>query len=245
MRRDRLLLLGIGLVALSAALYAVLFAVLGRPSDILFYTWLDIAFIPIEVLLVGLVINRLLAIRERRALLHKLNMVIGAFFSEVGRELLGRLSAHDTCVGDLCPVMHFNAAWSDADFMRAEATAAALGKAVDSRARPLEPLRDFIVERRPFLLGLLQNPNLLEHERFTELLWAVTHLSEELAFRPTLQGLPQADMDHLSVDMARAYSLLVTQWLEYVQHLKNDYPYLYSLAMRTNPLDPEAHVEID
>jgi len=30
----------------------------------------------------------------------------------------------------------------------------------------------------------------------------------------------------------------------YMQHLKNDYPYLFSLAVRMNPMNPEAHAEI-
>jgi hypothetical protein len=29
-----------------------------------------------------------------------------------------------------------------------------------------------------------------------------------------------------------------------MQHLKNNYPYLFSLAVRTNPFDPQATVEI-
>jgi hypothetical protein len=34
--------------------------------------------------------------------------------------------------------------------------------------------------------------------------------------------------------------MLVHQWLDYMRHLKKDYPYLFSLAMRTNPFDQEA-----
>jgi hypothetical protein len=29
-----------------------------------------------------------------------------------------------------------------------------------------------------------------------------------------------------------------------MQHLKSDYPYLYSLAVRMNPMDPEARPEV-
>jgi hypothetical protein len=32
----------------------------------------------------------------------------------------------------------------------------------------------------------------------------------------------------------------VSGWLDYVRHLKDGYPYLFSLAMRTNPLDETA-----
>jgi hypothetical protein len=29
-------------------------------------------------------------------------------------------------------------------------------------------------------------------------------------------------------------------WLEYMEHLKDNYPYLFSLAMRVNPFDKTA-----
>ncbi len=55
----------------------------------------EIAFLPLEVLLVTLVIDRLLRYMERRNRLEKLNMVIGAFFVEVGTDLLAYLSDTD------------------------------------------------------------------------------------------------------------------------------------------------------
>jgi hypothetical protein len=40
-----------------------------------------------------------------------------------------------------------------------------------------------LLSKRDFLVALMENPNLLEHESFTDLLWAVFHLVEELAVR--------------------------------------------------------------
>jgi hypothetical protein len=37
---------------------------------------------------------------------------------------------------------------------------------------------------------------------------------------------------------------LIMQWLDYMKHLKHDYPYLFSLAMRTNPFDANASIEV-
>ena len=91
------------------------------------------------------------------------------------------------------------------------------------------------------MLGLLANPNLLEHDTFTDLLWAVFHLSEELSSRPILEGLPEKDYDHLTGDMKRAYAQLLSEWLFYMKHLKKDYPYLFSLAIRMNPMDANAN----
>jgi hypothetical protein len=111
---------------------------------------------------------------------------------------------------------------------------------MDRQRVDLEKLKSFLIGKRNFLLGLLENPNLLEHESFTDLLWAVFHLTEELENRVDVKRLPDNDFAHLSSDIKRAYILLVVQWLSYMKHLKNDYPYLFSLAIRTNPFDPKA-----
>jgi hypothetical protein len=87
---------------------------------------------------------------------------------------------------------------------------------------------------------LLENPTLLEHESFTDLLRAVFHLTEELAYREDLSRSPTSDRAHIAGDINRAYHLLVHQWVDYMEYLKMNYPYLFSLAMRTNPFDREA-----
>lgn len=90
-------------------------------------------------------------------------------------------------------------------------------------------------ERREFLLTLLGNPVLLEHDRFSDLLWAVTHLDEELEARESLDNLPKSDLAHIMTDIQRMYDHLASEWLDYVQHLKLKYPYLFSLVLRTHP----------
>ena len=52
--------------------------------------------------------------------------------------------------------------------------------------------------------------------------------------------MPDTDYKHLSGDIKRAYTLLIHEWLDYMKHLKDNYPYLFSLAMRTNPFDRDA-----
>lgn len=56
--------------------------------------------------------------------------------------------------------------------------------------------------------------------------------------------LSDADSANLSGDARRAYPLLLADWLAYLDHLREDYPYLYSRAVRTNPPDPSASAEV-
>jgi len=241
---NRLLYLTAGLVALSAVLYAFHFLLFRDTHHIFIYLVGDVAFVPIEVLLVTVIIHRLLAAREKRTLLHKLNMVIGAFFSEGGTDLLKIFATHDADFDRVRPQVLVTQKWASRDFLQAAREMAAYDYTVEFDAASLEELRDFLLARREFLLRLLENPTLLEHESFTDMLWAVTHLTEELAQRPTLRGLPAADYAHLGGDVKRAYARLLAEWLRYMEHLQRTYPYLFSLALRTNPLDPEAAVSL-
>ena len=96
-------------------------------------------------------------------------------------------------------------------------------------------LSSYLKEKSDLLLRQLENSDLIEHEAFTELLWATVHLRDELVYRYDFDVLPESDLQHLSGDVKRVYGLLTRQWLDYLLHLKVQYPYLFSLALRTNP----------
>jgi len=238
------ILFGISLVSLSALVYLVQIEIFKTPRDTFFYIFQDLAFVPISVLMVTLIIDQVLRIREKRALLKKMNMVIGAFFSEVGSDLLKLFSAFDLHYETIRENLIISDKWSDQNFLHIRNQLKDFDYKLDSKKGDLEVLKNFLTGKRNFLLGLLENPNLLEHESFTDLLWAVFHLTEELNCRADTRGLPDTDYNHLSGDIRRAYVILISEWLSYMKHLKVDYPYLFSLAVRTNPFDPDALPEV-
>jgi hypothetical protein len=231
---------GLFLVLLSALLYLLHYALFMDSHHIFIYLLGHIAFVPIEVLLVALILHRLLDMREKRAMLNKLNMVIGAFFSEVGGDLLTYFSKYDINLDKIRKELVITDKWSEQEFVDLSKRLKDYEYDVDIQNIDLGHLRNSLVGHRNFLLRLLENPNLMEHESFTELLWAVFHLTEELAKRGDLKQLPDTDYAHLSGDIKRAYTQLIHEWLDYMEHLKDNYPYLFSLAMRTNPFDPDA-----
>lgn len=242
--------LGLLLVLISALLYSIQFLIFHEPQTELFYLGIDLAFLPIEVLLVVLVIETAISMREKSILIEKMNMVIGVFFSEVGTDLLNIIIKFDHNNHKIREKLLINRYWSEKDFLDAEEKIKNLNFRLNIDGQNqiaikfLQDSKTFLVNKRKFLLALLENPNLLEHETFTELLRAVFHLMDELDHREDLTQLPRADYLHLSSDTARAYGLLIQEWLKYMQHLMNNYPYLFSLALRMNPFDPEARVEI-
>ncbi|MBN2247631.1 MAG: hypothetical protein JW733_02935 [Coriobacteriia bacterium] len=237
---------GLVLVAVSAVLlylHSVAFHHTPMHEWGLFFLTHEIAIMPLEVLVVTLVIHSLLDRREHEEKMHKLNMVIGAFFSEVGDELLRRSSALDETVEVREHFLVTNE-WDARRYASAKAAILAYDYGLSASAGQLGELKGFIIGKRQFLLGLLQNPSLLEHETFTNALWAVFHLSEELGFRQDFAVLPESDIIHLNGDLQRAYAAIAVEWLDHVQHLQKQYPYLFSLAVRRNPLDTSASVVV-
>jgi len=236
--------LGAILVALSATFYLIHFAIFRDARHILNYLIGDVAFVFIEVLLVTLIIHEVLNLREKRALMEKLNMVIGAFFSEVGTRLLGELAACDPGAERIRRELRVTGHWTKEQFVNAKRTIRGYEYKIDSHCADLSVMRETLIVQREFLLRLLENPNLLEHDTFTSLLMAVFHLTEELASRSDVRQLSEADLLHIAGDMKRVYGLLTAEWLDYMKHLRENYPYLFSFAMRTNPFDPSASPEI-
>lgn len=237
------IILGLLLIASSAALYFAQYAVFHESRDILFYLFQDLAFVPIQVLLVTLILDQMLSAREKQATLNKMNMVIGVFFSEVGTNLLRSFFEFDKQPDQIMQSFASGGHWSDQDFNHIKKHLKGHDYRIESRSGDLENLRDFLIGQRRFLVSLLENPILLEHESFTDLLWAVFHLTEELGYRTDVKRLPDKDYEHLSGDIKRAYVQLITEWISYMRHLRDSYPYLFSLAIRTNPFDPNASPE--
>lgn len=232
--------LGLFLVAVSVVVYAAKFYVLGNVENTYYYVFNALGFLPLNVLLVTLILNQLLTIRSKREKLEKMNMVIGTFFSEVGTTLLIRLSDRDPDLATVRKELIVGNDWSAADFARVRASLETYTWSAGADRDELVALRSFLMAKRNFLLRLLENPVLLEHETFTGVLRAVFHLTDELERREDLAHTPDADLRHLTGDVNRVYGLLVAQWLDYMQYLKSNYPYLFSLAMRTNPFDETA-----
>ena len=233
------------LLALAVLGYAARWELFSRPAlhnEMLRYLVDDIAFLFIQVLLVSLLLDGLIQRRAREAMLNKLNMIIGAFFSECGTDLLERLAQVDRQLSEVRSDLVPTATWSEQDYERAKRAFREHRPVIDLGGCDLAELRRRLDREKPYFLGLLGNQALLEHETFTDLLWAVTHLAEELSARDDLSALPPPDVSHLAADAQRAYTLLGVQWLDYLLHLQTKYPYLFSLALRTNPLDPEASV---
>lgn len=233
-RNSFIILLAILFIVLSGVMYFIHYLIFRDIHHIIIYLVGDLAFLPLEVFLVVLIIERILTRQEQNAKLQKLNMVIGAFFSELGNDLLHNLLQYFRNKEEISKNLNINASWTKKDFQKAAEFAYHLPVDIDPSI-DLVRLKQFLSAKKEFLLTLLGNPSVLENDRFTDLLWAVTHLNEELEARPFPNNLPGTDLAHITGDIRRMYDHLSSEWLDYSEHLKLNYPYLFSLTLRTHP----------
>lgn len=237
------------MIILIIIIYGSNYLVLGDAEHIISYIWTHLGFIPVDILIVAFLLDEIIEKKEKEAMLEKLDMLMSTFFSEVGNELISQLSAankYKTNTENLKSIKNWDQ--KDYDNKLAELKNTSIDFSADiapeDREEFLENLRAFLVEKREFIINLINNPNLLEKEEFTGLINAILHLDEELEHRQDLALVSDADFGHLNGDMQRVYDKLVHEWVYYLKYLHKNYPYMIALIIRTNPFDEDADVYV-
>jgi len=184
--------------------------------------------------------------RQQRGMhAHRLNMLIGVFFTEAGNELLRTFTRFDPNVAGIRKDFQVTAKWSGSEFEQLKNRLKGYEHAIDPAQLDFEGMHRYLDTKGDMLVHQLENPDIVENETYAELLWAIVHLRDELEARPSFTDLPESDIAHIANDVKRAYSLLTLQWTDYMQYLKDRYPFLFSFALRTNPFveNPSAVVK--
>ncbi len=182
--------------------------------------------------------------REQLTLQRKMSLLIGVFFSEVGIKLIRIFCQYDLNLAGINSDLIIKKEWADKDFNTLTKKLKQHGHKIDMSGININELSGLLFSKRNFMITLFENPTLLEHDKFTNLLRAAFHLTEELAYRKEHKELPQSDRDHIGGDISRVYSSLLVEWVDYMRYLKNDYPYLFSHAVRSNPFDKNASIVV-
>ncbi|MCX5778450.1 MAG: hypothetical protein NTU66_04450 [Elusimicrobia bacterium] len=227
----------VALVCFSAGMYGVQYAVFHDTHDMVFYFLQDLAFLPISVIMVTFIIDQMMSRRQKKQILEKMNFVVGVFYSELGKKLLATFGGMNKNTAGLCAIFAEITDWSDTGIRQAARKLEAHDYAVTfADAQRLDEVRQFLLQKRGFMVQLLENANLLEHETFTNLLMSTFHLMEELTERLNTAAISADDWKHIENDARRVYAFLAIDWLQYLKHLNANYPYLFKFALATNPL---------
>lgn len=218
---------------ISAGIYMLQLLLFHEPEEMSFLLFQDLAFVPIEALVVTLFLDRVLHLSQKKQNLKKTNVIISAFFSELGGSivcLFSKLVKNNDELGE-----SFNLSQLSKKEMKSlKKRIMSYDFIIELTADDLENLGSVLINKMPFMISMLENSSLLEHDTFTDMLWAVFHVADELQNR-NLQRLSGAEMDHLKNDVLRAYRAILAEWIHYIKYLQKDYPFLYASAMKKSP----------
>jgi len=216
----------------SACIYFIQIVLFQNKEDTYFYFFQDLAFIPIQVLIVTLLLNKLIKIIGDYQNRKKVNVIISAFFSELGTSIVCEFSRFNENLDEVCEMINHSDFKSNMNDTRKKIKDYKIK--IHVTADTLENLAQILSSKKSYMISMLENSSLLEHDSFTDMLWSVFHIADELQTRD-LKNLSQADLNHLSQDILRAYRFIILEWLNYMKYLNTEYPYLYDLALRKNP----------
>jgi hypothetical protein len=203
------------------------YIIFGQLENTIYYSLMSLCFIPINILGVTLVFEKLEDRRAKIERLNKLNMLVGLFFSDVGFNLLKLIAAGDTKINLLN--LDFN------DIRACANKFTTHDHDISFELIDYPKLKQLVIGSREILSTLIANENILEHETFTDLLMALMHLRDEILFIQHKEELNHDDCIHLKGDLVRVYKTLTVQWINYLSHLKQFYPFQYNSAIKFNP----------
>ncbi len=233
--------ISIVLLLSSIFFYAVNYLTFHDTGFIEKYILAQLGFLPISVLLVSIVLNSLMVRRTKKERQTKLNIVIGSFFGEVGKDLLRYLSKYDIKPEELAREVISLSSMSVGDIKNLEDEMKTRKFQLKVRNMNLYELRKFLIENKEFIVNILDNPVILEHETFTDLLWNVLHVTEELKRIINFDNISEDDYEDIKGDLEKLYFLLSYEWVKYVRYLHDAYPHIFQYEARTAPFIPHSY----
>ncbi len=229
------IMLGLLFFLLSFLLYGIHIMIFNDFKFALSDLTAQIAYIPIYVFLTSIVIEGLLKHSEKAENIRRMNTLIGVFYSEIGNELIRMFSKYDLNISNLQAALGNAADWSSEKYRHLSNMMSEYKPEINMEIADLEKLKQLLFKKKEFMLLLMSNPNLMEHDTFTELLLSIFHLIEEFQSRGDVALFNSDDIIHIYMDIERASINITAEWVKYMLHLKKEYPYLHNLAVKTNP----------
>lgn len=214
------------LIVISFFMFLIQYFLFGQLENTLYYSLMNICIIPINILAVTIVFDKLVERRARADKISKLNMLVGLFFSDIGFTLLKQIAIADESIRSIG--LDFN------DLKNCKEKLLLHDHEINFQKIDYAELKELVIGGREILSSLIGNENILEHEIFADLLMSLMHLRDELIFIKHKE-LTDEDCKHIKGDVSRVYKALTLQWINYLDHLKQYYPYQFNSSIKYNP----------
>ncbi len=221
----------LSLTVVSVIIYVLQIMIFHDSQTTAFYIFQDLAFLPLSIAIATVVVGEIYSRKEKADRLERTKMITSTFFTNVGARLMMQmLSAAQN--QQLVRQIMFADATSETDYQELCNRIHGEQIKLDMSADLYDGVRTVLEEQSTALLILGNNPVLLEHESFTDMLWGLYHLRDEFRLRGSYENLSQTDRDHLEEDFERVFKLMLINRESNVHFLAETFPNYYNAARK-------------
>lgn len=223
--------IAVGLLAISGLFFLGFWLYTGELAYISKYFYIHLAFLPIHALVLGLILDELIQLREKIERRKRLNMFLGIFFRQMGIDIMLNLLNLVKNRDEMEEHMLVDKGWNARRFARARRELAGFKLRIEPNARMLAALMEVLASREDEIIAMTRNPLMLEFESLHHCLLSLFHLIEESHFRGPVEKLKPEVLGHLAQDAGKSLINLAGLWVAYLEHLKDEHPVLFGFQV--------------
>lgn len=223
------------LLCASALLYAIHYLIFRDLHHLAIFGLHELAFVPLEVILVTLGLDQLVEKTHREEARSKVSIIETLYFNESGGTMLRYLTSFDPDAARLRELLQVTEDWHSSDFRQAIRQLKSYPFLLDLDRIDFFGLHYHLSQRREYYRSMLENPALTQSEAFTEMIMKIYLLWEELDGRTNLYQLPEKDRNYLAELLHEIYRELTEYWLDNVYNHSIHNRFRLHRAIESNP----------
>ncbi len=223
------------LLCASALLYAIHYLIFRDLHHLAIFGLHELAFVPLEVILVTLGLDQLVEKTHREEARSKVSIIETLYFNESGGTMLRYLTSFDPDAARLRELLQVTQDWRSSDFRQAIRQLKSYPFLLDLDRIDFFGLHYHLSQRHEYYRSMLENPALTQSEAFTEMIMKIYLLWEELDGRTNLYQLPEKDRNYLAELLHEIYRELTEYWLDNVYNHSIHNRFRLHRAIESNP----------
>ncbi len=223
------------LLCASALLYAIHYLIFRDLHHLAIFGLHELAFVPLEVILVTLGLDQLVEKTHREEARSKVSIIETLYFNESGGTMLRYLTSFDPDAARLRELLQVTEDWRSSDFRQAIRQLKSYPFLLDLDRIDFFGLHYHLSQRHEYYRSMLENPALTQSEAFTEMIMKIYLLWEELDGRTNLYQLPEKDRNYLAELLHEIYRELTEYWLDNVYNHSIHNRFRLHRAIESNP----------
>ncbi len=223
------------LLCASALLYAIHYLIFRDLHHLAIFGLHELAFVPLEVILVTLGLDQLVEKTHREEARSKVSIIETLYFNESGGTMLRYLTSFDPDAARLRELLQVTQDWRSSDFRQAIRQLKSYPFLLDLDRIDFFGLHYHLSQRHEYYRSMLENPALTQSEAFTEMIMKIYLLWEELDGRTNLYQLPEKDRSYLAELLHEIYRELTEYWLDNVYNHSIHNRFRLHRAIESNP----------